>query len=209
MDKYYIFHLDEPAAPGFCSFDKMYVGTEKEMMTVASNLEKKDYYEDTVSAIRDYFKGNINAEHNIAYKNRKVLKPVKIEAEHKSSFDNMRWSHTNIWGFPYEMKCDLTILHQIVFRFEGRVYRYIRAWMKNLSYEISKGEWQPLDSKFWGNAAVLDVSTNPGTNDFTFNNLLYVAEEIYDSDLKQAIDDMCNDSKIELQKICDEIFADG
>ena len=28
-EKYYILRLDDPAKPGFCTFDKMYVGTEE------------------------------------------------------------------------------------------------------------------------------------------------------------------------------------
>ena len=41
-----------------------------------------------------------------------------------------------------------------------------------------------------------------------FNNLLYVEEEQYD-DLSTAINVMLVDEKIKLQRICDEIFADG
>ena len=80
-EKYYILRLDDPAKPGFCTFDKMYVGTEETILQVASNLEKAERYTDTVTAIRSYFKGNLDAEHNIAYRNQKVLIPIKIEKE--------------------------------------------------------------------------------------------------------------------------------
>ena len=48
----------------------------------------------------------------------------------------------------------------------------------------------------------------PNAEDFIFNNLLYVEEEQYD-DLSTAINVMLVDEKIKLQRICDEIFADG
>ena len=41
-EKYYILRLDDPAKPGFCTFDKMYVGTEETILQVASNLEKAE-----------------------------------------------------------------------------------------------------------------------------------------------------------------------
>ena len=207
-EKYYILRLDDPAKPGFCTFDKMYVGTEETILQVASNLEKAERYTDTVTAIRSYFKGNLDAEHNIAYRNQKVLIPIKIEKEHKTRFANYKWTHTNIWGFPYEMKCDSAIIHQIVFRDKNKIYRCIRAWLKNLCYKSFGGTWNPLDSGFWGNASILDVAKMPNAEDFIFNNLLYVEEEQYD-DLSTAINVMLVDENIKLQRICDEIFADG
>ena len=186
----------------------MYVGTEETILQVASNLEKAERYTDTVTAIRSYFKGNLDAEHNIAYRNQKVLIPIKIEKVHKTRFANYKWTHTNIWGFPYEMKCDSAIIHQIVFRDKNKIYRCIRAWLKNLCYESFGDTWNPLDSGFWGNASILDVAKMPNAEDFIFNNLLYVEEEQYD-DLSTAINVMLVDEKIKLQRICDEIFADG
>lgn len=209
MEKYYVLHLDDPAAPSFCSFDKIYIGTEKTIKTVADNLEKNEHYLETVSAIRSYFNGNHSAAHNAAYRNLNVLIPVKIEAERKSAFNNKEWIHTNIWGFPYEMKCDSAIIHQIVFKYNGEIYRCIRAWLKNLCYEGYSGKWKILDGGFWGNSSILDVSNVSGQADFTFNNLLYVEEERYESDISSAINDIQLDEKIELSRICDEIFADG
>ena len=112
-EKYYVLMLTDPATPGFCSFNKMYVGTEETINTVANNLEKAGHYPETVSALRNYFKGNHSAEHSVAYQRQKILVPVKIESERKISFDSKKWTHINIWGFPYEMKCDSAIIHQV------------------------------------------------------------------------------------------------
>lgn len=208
-EQYYIFQLDDPATPGFCSFNKMYVGTEETLNIVASNLEKSGSYPETAKAIRDYFKGNHSAKHRIAYQTHNVLEPIKIESEHKKFVENMKWTHINIWGFPYEMKCDSALIHQIVFNYEGSTYRYIRAWLKNLCYESVSGNWSPLDDGFWGNDSILYVASVPDSTDFTFTNLLYVEESHYENDVPTAIKDMLDDEKIELKRICDEIFADG
>ena len=58
------------------------------------------------------------------------------------------------------------------------------------------------------NAVILNVATDSETEDFIFNNLLYVEEEKYDY-ISAAIEDLGIDTKIELRRICDEIFADG
>lgn len=208
-EKYYIFQLDDPATPGFCSFNKLYVGTEADLMHVANNLEKENHYPETVAALRSYFNGNRDATHRIAYSTMKILTPIDIESEHKISFGEKKWTHINIWGFPYEMKCDSGITHQIVFKHDDKYYRCIRAWLKNLCYESVNGEWHQLTDGFWGNYSILDVSFMPDKKNFTFNNLLYVIEEIYEDEVKKAIDDLLLEEKIEMKGICDEIFADG
>ena len=66
-----------------------------------------------------------------------------------------------------------------------------------------------MSGGFWGNYSILDISRVPGKDEFTFNNLLYVEEEHYESDISSAINDMLLEEKIEFKRICDEIFADG
>ena len=207
-ENYYIFRLDDPAKPGFCSFDKMYVGTKTTLNIVTNNLEKEQDYPETVEVLRSYFNGNYKATNNIAYSEMKILTPIKIVSEHETVFGKKCWTHINIWGFPYEMKCDSGLIHQIIFKHDKKYYRCIRAWLKNLCYESVSGDWHRLTDGFWGNAAVLDVTFTPDSTDFTFNNLLYVVEEIYD-DLLAASDDITNIDKITMKGICEEIFADG
>ena len=207
-EKHYIFQLDDPACPGFCSFNKMYVGTEETLNVVANNIDKEESYPETAAALRSYFKGNTEATHSVAYSEMKILTPIKIASEHKIAFDQKLWTHINIWGFPYEMKCDSGMTHQIVFKHKNKYYRCIRAWLKNLCYESVAGDWQQLTDGFWGNRSILDVALVPDNTDFTFNNLLYVVEETYD-DLQAAIDDIVLEGKINMKGICDEIFADG
>ena len=135
--------------------------------------------------------------------------PVEVIFEHESSFDNKEWTQKNIWRFPYVMKCDSAIIKQIVFNYEGRIYRCARVWLKNLCYQGICEEWNKVDGGFWGNDFVLDVIKAKESDDFTFNNLLYIVEEVYKNNIKTAINDMLNEEKIEFKYICDEIFCDG
>jgi len=208
IEKFYLLNLTDPATPGFCSFNKMYVGTEKMINQVVDNFENNKSYPDTISAVHSYFDGNINAEHNIAYTQQKVLTPIRIEAEHKMKFGNMKWTHTNIWGFPYNMRCDSVNAHQIVFMYNKRYYRFIKVYLENLSYEGVRNEWIKLRGGFWGNDSVLNVYNIPSADSFIFNNLLFIEEECYDNSTL-AVKDIYIKNKINFKKVCDEIFADG
>ena len=208
-ENYFLLNLDDPAVPGYCSFSKTYLGTQEDLTIVANRLEKEKLYPETVRAIRRYFNGNTASEHNIAYKKQKVLIPTTPISEYKSQVKNRKWTHYNVWGFPYEMKLDSAIISQIIITNNSYHYRYIKAWMRNLCYKSYGGEWTPLKDGFWGNSSILDVTAVPGTTDFILHNLLYVEEERYEAELKHAINDITDEEKIEFQKICDEIFADG
>ena len=78
-EKYYVLMLTDPATPGFCSFNKMYVGTEETINTVANNLEKAGHYPKTVSALRNYFKGNQNEALNWLNKALEIY--IKVSGE--------------------------------------------------------------------------------------------------------------------------------
>lgn len=208
-ENYYVLYLDEPASPGFCSLDKMYVGTESDLKIVADNMLDNQVYVETAEAIKKYFEGDRSVEHTIAYRKRKVLEPIKVAAEHVLNIEKLEWTHKNAWGFPYDMKAEKVKLQQIVFDYNGSVYRCIKGWFANLCYKGVGGAWNPLDGGFWGNAFILNVLRMQEPGSFVFNNILYVIEESYSSEIDKAILDMTIQEKIQLQGICDEIFADG
>ncbi|MBE6701181.1 MAG: hypothetical protein E7582_04760 [Ruminococcaceae bacterium] len=205
-DKYYILNLYDPATPGFCSFSKLYIGTQAEILKAIKNLEVDSDSNNTAKAVKEYFNGNTAATHNVAYQEVPVLTPIEIIAEHGMELNHYKWTHINMWGFPYYMKCDRARVHQIVFEHDGMIHRFVRGWFDNLSYKGDFGDWSELKDGFWGNAAILDVTTY--ADNFTFNNLLYVKAENYES-AAGAIDDLQKKNKLEFRSICDEIFADG
>lgn len=207
MDKYYALKLWDPATPGFCSFSKLYIGTEEEIKTVVARMKAAEVYEETQKAILDYFRGNYAATHNIAYQVIPVLEPVLYKSEMKTQVEEAIKEHLNCWGCPYNMKYDSGLVHQIVIKHDGKYHRCIRAWLKNLCHETTVGEWDELTDGFWGNGFLLDVTGNKKT-DFTFNNLLYVIEESYDK-MSDAIDSLGKPDLFKFKAIYDEVFADG
>lgn len=206
-DNYYALKLWDPATPGFCSFSKVYIGTEEELKTVVARMKKAEEYEDTQEAILDYFRGNHAATHNIAYQVIPVLEPVHYKSEMKTQVGETIKEHFNCWECPYMMKYDSGLIHQIVIKYDGKYHRCVRAWLKNLCYESTVGEWNMLSSKFWGHGFLLDITGNK-EKDFTFNNLLYVVEESYDK-LSDAIDSLGKTDLFNFKAIYDEVFADG
>ncbi|MGM9632361.1 MAG: hypothetical protein ACI3XL_04640 [Eubacteriales bacterium] len=105
------------------------------------------------------------------------------------------------------MKYDSGLIHQIIIKYEGKYHRCVRAWMKNLCYESTVGEWEMLSGGFWGHGFLLDITGNK-EKDFTFNNLLYVIEESYNK-MSDAIDSLGKTDLFDFKAIYDEVFADG
>lgn len=206
-DRYYALKLWDPATPGFCSFSKVYFGTEEELKTVVARMKKANEYEATQEAILDYFRGNQAATHNIAYQVIPILEPVLFKSEMKSQVGETIKEHLNCWQWPYKMKYDSGLIHEIIVKYDGKYHRCVRAWLKNLCYESTVGEWEKLSSGFWGHGFLLDI-TGDEDKDFTFNNLLYVIEESYDK-MSNAIDSLGKTELFAFKAIYDEVFADG
>jgi len=205
--QHYALYLDEPASPGFCSGSKLYIGSKAMLLLVAERMLERNPNNNTASAIKAYFSGDRKITHNIAYQEIPVLTRVKWICSSTIDLPAREWEHTNIWGFPYRMKFDKAHIEQALVSHKGKYYRCIRAYMKNLAYETSSGDWREKKEGFWGNASVLDVSQLPDGG-FCFNNLLYVVEDVYDN-LAEADEPMLEESMVKFNTICDEIFADG
>ena len=205
--EYYALYLDDPAKPGFCSCDKLYIGTENELRTVVKRMKKAGNYEGSVLAFKSYFEGNTKAMHNVAYKDITVLEHVKFICSSELSLKEKKWTHINIWNCPYNMKVDSASIQQIIVKHRGKYYRCIRAWLDNLCYEMMPGKWSELKDGFWGHKCLMDVKET-SENDFVVNNLLYVVEDSYKS-LDELDNLILDPDKIIFDRICDEIFADG
>lgn len=109
-----------------------------------------------------------------------------------------------MWDCPYKMKFESAIVSQIIIRCEEKYHRCIRAKFTDLCYEGIKGEWRPVGSVLFGNASVIETTSDAGT----FENLLYVLEDV--SDTKDQLEaDLNNPDRIIFDRIWDEIFGDG
>ena len=207
-DKYYILNLWDYGTPSFVSCDKMYVGTEAEIRVAIEAMKQSPKgSSETVAAAERYLAGDKTATHNIAYNQIPVLEPCSRIASSLLSLGSYAWEHTNVWGFPYMMKCDSAEIKQIIIKYKRKYYRCVRAWFKNLRYESVSGKWTLLGDFYLGPAYLFDVKDDP-VEGRTMNNLLYVAEEIY-AKLEDAEDKMLSEEYLIFKGFCDDIFADG
>ena len=207
-EKYYILNLWDYGTPAFVSFDKMYVGTEAEIRTAIEAMKKSPKgSEETVAAAERYLAGDKTATHNIAYNEIPVLEPCTRIASSTLSLGAYSWEHTNVWGFPYMMKCDSAEVKQIIVKYKRKYYRCVRAWFKNLCYESVSGKWTLMGDFYLGPSYLFDVKDEPGEGR-TMNNLLYVAEEVY-AKLEDAEDKLLSEEHLVFKGFCDDIFADG
>lgn len=206
MKMHYVIKLWEPAVPSFCSFDKLYVGSKQDILQAALNMERINPDDTTAKAIREYFDGNREATHNIAYHEIPVLKPVRILASSKITLPEMTWEHQNIWNCPYKMKFDSAEVSQIVIRYEGKYHRCIKAKITGFCYAGIYDEWISVDTIF-GNDCVINAVSHP-SGKMIFENILYVQEEV--SKGKESLMLKLNDpGKVIFKRICDEVFGDG
>lgn len=202
----YTLMLDNPANPGFVSGDKPYFGDEEEITTAAALMRCREDYADTVAAIDDYFCGNKAATHSVAYQKIPVLKTHKLISEYKLSIPAREWEHTNTWGFPYKMKCDKALVHQIVVKYGGKYCRCLRVWFDNLCYKTTGDTWDNV-TRWWGHRDLMLNYHLPGGG-FKLNNILYLLDKQYDT-LEEAVDSLTNPDELSFASFCDEIFADG
>ena len=119
-NQYYALQLWDPALPGFCSGSKTYYGMEDTLTALAEKMIAEDKYADTGKAILDYFNGNKNAKHSVAYSEIPVLQPVLFKKSTGIRLEKMVQEHINIWGFPYMFRFDEAHIRQIVIKHEDR-----------------------------------------------------------------------------------------
>lgn len=204
MEQHYVLKLWEPAAPAFCSFAKPYVGCKYDLLKVAASMKNADPQSETAKAIQEYFGGNHGATHKIAYQELPVLTPVRVLASSKITLPSKTWEHLNVWDCPYKMKFESAEVRQIIICYDGMYRRCIKAKFSDLCYEGIKGEWRPVGSVLFGNASVIETTSDAGT----FENLLYVQEDVYD-EKEPLLNKLEIPREVVFDRICDEIFGDG
>lgn len=99
--EYYILRLWDCATPSFCSFDKVYVGTEADIRKAIASMKRAGVNEETVAAVSHYLSGDKTATHNIAYKDIPALEECQLLRTSELKIEATEWEHINVWGFPY------------------------------------------------------------------------------------------------------------
>lgn len=205
-DLLYAFYLDDPAAPSFCSFSKLYIGQKADLLKVAERLEASDCYPETASAIRDYFSGNLSVSHNIAYQNIPVLQPAKLIHSSHISVGKRNWDHINTWDCVYKISVDGIEAEQIIIEHEEKFYRCIRAKLLKPRYLGFKNQWRSIEGFIFGHESVLAFDKTDAGD--TLENVLYVVEDSSDS-AKELIEKMNDPNKLVFDRVLDEVFGDG
>ena len=207
MDQHYVLNLWEPAVPSFCSFAKPYVGSKQDLLKVAEQLAEDDPESETAKAIRDYFAGNRNSMHHIAYQKMPVLTPVRVLASSRMELPMMTWEHLNAYDCPYRMRFDAADVFQIMIRYKGRYHRCVKAVMRNLCYEGINDDWLPVGTMFFGNRCIINTCETSHQKRF-IENILYVQEDSSDES-DTLIPKLKIPTEVIFDRICDEIFGDG
>ena len=207
MEPYYVLKLWDPATPGYCSFDKLYIGDEMALKYVAKAMDREEPGCETAMAIQAYFAGDKAATHSIAYQQIPVLELVQILACSEMSLPAKIWDHYNTWGFSYLMKWSAAAVQQILVPYGGQYRRFVKALISDLSYRSVDGEWRPASASFWGNVGVLrGAALDDGHR--TLQNVLYVQEDTSE-DMESLLQKMKDPEAVIMDKFCDEIFGDG
>lgn len=196
-------HLEEPAAPGFCSLSKSYFGTLDDFSAVISNMAQMGCNQDTVQAFRAYQEGNIEAEHTVCYNKDRLLKPVGVIAKIIYELEDVCWDHINIYDCVYKMRASKSIVEQVLVRDGDTYYRCIRPAFTGLQYQAEGIPiWRPIGDRIWGNGSVVHIADN------TIAFLTYVCEN-HSTELQPLLGDMWSIDAIDFTQACNEIFGNG
>ena len=106
--EYYILRLWDCATPSFCSFDKVYVGTEADIRKAIASMNRAGVNDETVAAVSHYLSGDKAATHNIAYKDIPALEKCQLIRTSELKIEATEWEHINVWGFPYKNEVRLS-----------------------------------------------------------------------------------------------------
>lgn len=205
--EYYILRLWDCATPSFCSFDKIYVGTESDVRKAIASMKRAGVNEETVAAVSHYLSGDKAATHNIAYKDIPALEKCQLIRTSELKIEATEWEHINVWGFPYKMKCDSAEISQILVRSNEKYYRCIRPTFTGLRYEAITGQWGPLGDFYLGPSYLFEVVGTSGKVKI-MSHLLYTVEETYDS-LQDVSEQAFDAEHLNFKPFCDDIFGDG
>ena len=180
MNKIYHIELDDYSTPAFVSFGKNYYGTMEDIEEFITKF-KDDENDELVKAFQEYKDGNRDVEITVAYRKRKMLEEVKVYGSKEINSGSFEWEHTNVWGFPYYLRCES--LNSLHFWIKNGVilYRVIKARFTNLQYKNTIGEWTDINA-IWGFPHIIE---------FGMYNTLMVVEKKFDT-VKELKKDMQN-----------------
>jgi len=211
MDKAQYFRLesDDYALPGFVSFGKYYFGTMEDIRELINALnsdpETKEHYQYLIDAFVLFEKGHTDKTHRVAHREVPLLLPASVLFRAETSLVDYEWEHLNIWGWPYNMRCDKVDTEHLWLCCENEFSRCIKARFQNLQYMLIDDKWKPIGDMLWGFPHMLKV------NRPQIRNRLAIQERNFVS-MEESIKDWSafqNFPQPNFTGICNEIFGDG
>lgn len=208
-EQYFCLELDNVATPSFTSFGKYYWGTLTELRGFIKALQNADYVGDRcdslVEAFRAYEQGQTEVTHSVAFRDVPLLHPAMILHEGNSIFRDLAWTHSNIWGFPQEMRCKRVATRHLWVQCEQKFYRIIYAHFTDFEHLGISGEWRKVGEMLWGYPEILDyqpphIYNRLAEPEIEFDSLdaLHADWQSFQANPMPIFDEFCND-----------IFGDG
>lgn len=197
----YHIELDDYATPAFVTFGKDYYGTMADVEEFISKFKDDDERQDLVKAFEEYKQGNSDIEISVGFWKHKMLEEVKVYGSKEITSGAYKWEHTNVWGFPYNMKCDALNSKHYWIKNGKQLCRVIKAKFTNLQLENAIGEYAEI-SMIWGFPHIIE---------FNMYNTLMVVEKRFDTvkELKEDMKTFSSISDMDFTSFCNDIFADG
>ncbi|MGM9601605.1 MAG: hypothetical protein ACI3W5_08525 [Faecousia sp.] len=208
-EKYYRLELDDYATPGFVSGGKYYFTTADRFMEWLTALEHDEqmavYFEMLLTAFREYNAGHTEVTHTVGYNEVPFFKTATILHTECVSFEKHQWEHINIYGFPYNMRCERVDTRHLWLFCDRKYYRYVEARFEKLEYESITGEWNSLDNSFWGYPEVLTSEEGITWNRLAEREKSFNDREETEADWKS----FCSNPIPDFTEFCNDIFGDG
>ena len=208
MDKIFKLYLEDHSAASITSFEKSYFGSietiDEFINTIQGNDKLINEYNELVSCLDKYTKGEKDITHNVAYKDVPFLTPVKILGTDTSLLTDYKWRHINTWGFPYDMKCEEVNSTHVWISCKGEYFRCIKSEFKELKYENVLGEYTALGAA-WGLTYQIEVK-----NDITYNRMFVIEKTFKNKNEALADIEKFKDKKDPIfTEVLKDVFGDG
>lgn len=208
-EKHYAVCLEDYACPSCCSGSSDFYGSLSEIEAFIDALSEEKLCTDTVFAFRRFTAGEVDATHGVNFHEQRLLTPVAFVSEREYALPEKRWTHSNVYGWPYEMRFGQARIVERIYRRDRKWTRCYRLAANDLSYLndlIPKEKWEHLTGGFWGHPAILEVLETP--SGYTVRNRLLIPCGDFAS-LEEAKADLEKRHEPPFSGFCDMVFGDG
>ena len=130
-----------------------------------------------------------------------MLEEVKVYGYREIISGSYQWEHINIWGFPYDLRCEGLKSKHYWIKNNDVLCRVIKAKFTKLQYKNAVNNWVNINA-IWGFPHIIE---------FGMYNTLMVIEKRFDTfkDLKEDMKQFKSIEDMDFTAFCNDIFGDG